>query len=70
MDLFLFTAERTRPGATRTARAIEFREAHPWWYGICFWSDWLLRVAAAVALLLIVVAVAWKVVGPLPPLPW
>ncbi len=69
LDLFLFMAERTRPGATRTARAIELREAHPWWYAASFFMDSLLRVATALALLVLVLAVAWKTLAPIPPLP-
>ena len=69
IDLFLFVAEQTRPGATRTARVIDLRHAHPWWYKSSFFADWLLRVLAAIALLLLVLAVAWKTLAPIPALP-
>lgn len=66
MDLFLFAAERTRFGTTRTARAVDLRDAHPWWYGICFYVDLGLRVIAALALVAVVLSVAYKTVAPLP----
>jgi hypothetical protein len=39
---------------------------HPWRSGICFFFDFLLRLAVVTALLAIVVGVAWKTLAPLP----
>jgi hypothetical protein len=66
LDLFCSVAVRVSPDGPPAVRIATMRRAHPWLFGLCWMSDFLIRAVVTLLLIGVLAAVAWKTLAPLP----